>query len=253
MRFFVENEVFEKLDNVCFGVVVARGIDNVTNKSEIKDMLESNISSICEQIANQNVKEHPRIVPYRDAFIKLGFNPNKFAPSVEALITRIAKKGQLPAINNVVDLANAVSIKHILPIGAHDIDLLKDQITVRLSVAGDSFSPFGVSEPEALEPGEVVVALRSAPVNVFRHLSAAARGVHGHDGQISLVEALGQLRGTSAREMLTDRFSERPAELGIRAEKVSACCSDCLRRERLGMASSYPDQAPKKDECSSHA
>ena len=158
MRFFVENEVFEKLDNVCFGVVVARGIDNVTNKSEIKDMLESNISSICEQIANQNVKEHPRIVPYRDAFIKLGFNPNKFAPSVEALITRIAKKGQLPVINNVVDLANAVSIKHILPIGAHDIDLLKDQITVRLSVAGDSFSPFGVSEPEALEPGELVYA-----------------------------------------------------------------------------------------------
>ncbi len=158
MRFLVENKVFDQLENVCFGVVVARGIDNVTNKQEIKDMLGKSIKDISEQLSNENIKEHPKIMPYRNAFLKLGFNPNKFAPSVEALISRIVKKGQLPGINNIVDLVNAISIKYILPIGAHDIAPLNDDITVRFSVDGDSFIPFGAAEPELITPGELIYA-----------------------------------------------------------------------------------------------
>ena len=158
MRFVVEENVFDKLESVCFGVVVAGGIDNIINKHVIQDMLEKSIRDIGEQLSNENIKEHPKIVPYRNAFLKLGFNPNKFAPSVEALISRIVKKGQLPGINNIVDLANAISIKYILPIGAHDLSLLNDDITVRFSVDGDSFIPFGAAEPELLAPGELIYA-----------------------------------------------------------------------------------------------
>ena len=158
MRFLVEDNVFDKLESVCFGVVVARGIDNAANKSEIKDMLEESIRATGEQMGKDKIKESPKIVPYRNAFTKLGFNPNKFAPSVEALISRILKKGELPGINNIVDLVNAISIKYILPIGAHDMDLLKDDITVRFSVAGDRFIPFGAAEPEILDAGELVYA-----------------------------------------------------------------------------------------------
>ncbi|KUO53512.1 MAG: hypothetical protein APF76_11930 [Desulfitibacter sp. BRH_c19] len=158
MRFTVEENVFKTLEDVCFGVVVARGVDNATKNNEIKDMLENSIREISEQLKGENIKEHPKIIPYRNAFGKLGFNPNKFAPSVEALVTRILKGNQIPNINNVVDLANSISIKHILPIGAHDIDLVQDDITVRFSATGDSFIPFGASEPELLETGELVYA-----------------------------------------------------------------------------------------------
>ena len=158
MKFLIEEDVFNTLEDVCFGVVVARGIDNVTKNNKIEQILTASIREISNQIKDTNIKKHPGIIPYRDAFVKLGFNPNKFAPSIEALLSRISKGGNIPNINNVVDIANAISIKHMLPIGAHDMDLAQDSITVRFSVAGDSFIPFGTNEPESLDSGELVYA-----------------------------------------------------------------------------------------------
>ena len=158
MRFYVEDSVFNILEDVCFGVVVARGIDNTTRVNVIKEMLENNIKEIAAEMGDAKIKEHAKIVPYRNAFLQLGFNPNKFAPSVEALIGRVIKGGQVPCINNIVDLANAVSVKYVLPIGAHDLDLAEGDIAVRFSVNGDSFIPFGATEAESPEPGELVYA-----------------------------------------------------------------------------------------------
>ncbi len=167
MKFFVDQKVFQKLGHVCFGVVVAKGMDNTTKKHEIAGLLEQNIRNIKEQFKDVKIKEHPAILPYRNAFIQLGFNPNKFASSVEALITRVQKGGQIPNINNVVDLVNAMSLKYVLPIGAHDMDITREDIVVRFSVAGDEFIPFGTEEPELLEPGELVYA-RGNHVNTRR-------------------------------------------------------------------------------------
>ena len=154
----VEDSVFDMLENVCFGVVVAWGMNNKTRTTMILEILERNIGEVFSNMGSTKVKEHPKITPYREAFTRLGFNPNKFTPSVEALLTRILKRGQIPGINNVVDLANAVSIKYILPIGAHDMDLAGDDIKVRFTAEGDSFVPFGTTEAEFPEPGELVYA-----------------------------------------------------------------------------------------------
>lgn len=162
MRFVVEDRVFDKLDDLCFGVVVARGIDNMKKLDGIKEMLDNSISAIMAEMGEAKIKEHSKIIPYRHAFVQLGFNPNKFAPSVEALISRILKGGQMPSINNIVDLANAVSLKYVLPIGAHDLDMAKDDLAVRFSADGDSFIPFGAAAAESPEPGELVYASGSA-------------------------------------------------------------------------------------------
>jgi len=158
MRFVVEDRVFDRLDDWCFGIVVARGIDNMKKLDGIKEMLDNSISTIMAEMGEAKIKEHPKITPYRQAFVRLGFNPNKFAPSVEALISRILKGGQLPSINNIVDLTNAVSLEYVLPIGAHDLDLAIDDLAVRFSADGDSFIPFGTATAESPEPGELVYA-----------------------------------------------------------------------------------------------
>ena len=40
MRFIVEKEIFEKLPNACFGIVMAKGIDNGKAYPEIDQFLE---------------------------------------------------------------------------------------------------------------------------------------------------------------------------------------------------------------------
>lgn len=159
MKFRVEKEIFEKLPNACFGVVMARGIDNAKVYPEIDGLLEESIHLAARRFEGKKVKEEPDILPYREAFRALGMNPNKYLCSIEALFTRIAKGKGMPHIDPVVDLGNAISLKYTLPMGAHDLGGSEEDICIRLAKEGDTFLPFGGETEETLDCGEVVYAV----------------------------------------------------------------------------------------------
>ena len=159
MKFSVSKEVFEKLDNVCFGIVVAKGIDNTKENIEAKEALIKVIGECEEKYKDTKIKEMEEISYYRDAFKKLDINPNKFMSSIEAMLTRVSKGKGLPSINPIVDIGNAVSLKYTLPLGAHDIETLYGDISVKLSKSGDTFIPLGTDEVEILPDGELTYAV----------------------------------------------------------------------------------------------
>ena len=162
MYYQVSQEFFDKLPNACFGAVAVRGLDNTHDIPELEQMLAENVAACETYFAGKKPKETEDILPYRAAFTALGINPNKFLCSIEALLTRIAKGKGFPHINAAVDLGNAVSIKHRLPMGAHDLDTMIDgAFGVRVSEEGDTFLPFGAEEREPVEAGEVVYATGS--------------------------------------------------------------------------------------------
>ena len=156
MFYRIADEVFEKLPDMCVGVVVVRGLDNHSQYPRIAELLHAGIGEREAYFDGKKVKEDPLILPYREAFRAVDINPNKFLCSIEALFTRIAKKKGFPEINAIVDLGNAVSLKYGLPIGAHDLATMKDGLEVRLAQEGDMFMPFGGTETEKPDPGEVV-------------------------------------------------------------------------------------------------
>ena len=159
MKFSVKKEVFEKLPKACFGVVVAKGIDNGKAYPEIDRLLDESIEAAAQHFQGKNVKEASDILPYREAFRALGINPNKYPCSIEALFTRIAKGKGMPHINPIVDLGNAVSLKYTLPMGAHDLGGGSEDICIRLARPGDTFLPFGGITEESPDNGEVVYAV----------------------------------------------------------------------------------------------
>ncbi|MBP2653249.1 MAG: hypothetical protein H6Q73_818 [Firmicutes bacterium] len=158
MKFVVDKEVFEHLEDVCFGVVFAKGINNREAISQIGELLDYSIQGVENKFVGQKVKESPEMIPYRQAFVKLGINPNKFLSSIEAMASRIEKKKGFPKINPVVDIGNAVSLKFLVPLGAHDVDSAAGDIVVRFSQEGDMFIPFGEKKAEVLEKGELIYA-----------------------------------------------------------------------------------------------
>lgn len=158
MQFTIEDSVFETLPEVCFGVVVARDLDNRAAQPMIRERLEQSIGVTREKFSGRTLKEHPDLRCYREAFQKLGINPNKFPSSVEALTARVVKGGSLPDINGAVNLVNAISLKYTLPMGAHDLDGVQGDLTVRFSRPGDQFTPFGQDTPETVDEGELVYA-----------------------------------------------------------------------------------------------
>lgn len=160
MKFIVEKEVFDKLDDVCFGIVVAKGIDNTKQIEKIQTLLEAGIEANEKKYEGKKVKESEEVACYRDAFREIGINPNKFMSSIEAMLTRVSKKKGLPSISPIVDIGNAMSLKYYLPMGAHDIDTIAPQdVEVRFSREGDKFIPFGETEAEILDKGELVYAV----------------------------------------------------------------------------------------------
>lgn len=159
MRFVVADEVFEQLRDVCFGIVVARGVNNQQPNEHIANLLAQSIAGIETKFATSKVKEAFEILPYREAFTTLGMNPNKFMSSIEAMASRIEKGKGFPQINPIVDLGNAISLKYLVPMGAHDLESATGDIAVRFSRQGDRFTPFGEQVEEQLEAGELIYSV----------------------------------------------------------------------------------------------
>ena len=149
MKFTIEKNVFQKVENLCIGIVVAKGIKNESYNSIIVRQLQETVTDKRAKLKSRNVKE----------ISDLNINANKFPSSIEALLDRISKGGEIPSINAVVDLVNIISLKHNVAIGAHDMDTFIDGLTVRHSSINDMYVTFGNKcEDRVVEEGELIYA-----------------------------------------------------------------------------------------------
>ncbi|MCX5515906.1 hypothetical protein C3941_05290 [Kaistia algarum] len=112
------------------------------------------------------LSEIPGIAAWRRAYRAFGIKKTSYRSSVERLVKNVLADRPLPAINGFVDAYNAVSLAHVLPIGADDLDKLVGDIAFRYSRPGDSFLDMaGGEEGEGGAPaddppkqGEIVYA-----------------------------------------------------------------------------------------------
>ena len=95
---------------------------------------------------------------WREAFGAFGAKPKKTPSSVDALRNRIAKTGELPSINPVVDIYNAVSVKFALPVGGEDLDTYFGQPRLVRASGTELFDTArdGTDVVETVDPGEVI-------------------------------------------------------------------------------------------------
>lgn len=159
MKFEIKPEIFAKLPKMCVGVVIAQQVDNSQAYPEIEAMLEQAVAAAQKQFKDVQVKQDPLIVPYREAFRKLGINPNRYPCSVEAMFKRLSKGKSLPHINPLVDLNNTISLQYALPMGTHTLDGATDDVEMRLAETGDSFEALGSDKIETPDENEVVYAV----------------------------------------------------------------------------------------------
>lgn len=159
MKFIVTPEIFEKLPDLYVGVVVAKEVDNSQNYPKINELLNKYMKFSQEKFDGVNVKQNDEIISYREAFRKIGINPNRYPCSAEALFKRLSKGKDLPHINPLVDLNNAISLKYTLPMGTHSLDGIEDNIMMRVAQPGDNFIPLGTDKVEEPDEEEVVYAV----------------------------------------------------------------------------------------------
>jgi DNA/RNA-binding domain of Phe-tRNA-synthetase-like protein len=152
----IEEDVFARFPDYLRGVVIAEDVRNGESPPALVEMLRESEASMRRQLSLDRLTEHPLIAPWREAFRVLGIKPSEFRVSIEALARRVLRDQELPSINALVDIGNIISLKRLVPTGGHAIDLLTQDIALRLASGKEDFIPFGTDQLEHPLPGEIV-------------------------------------------------------------------------------------------------
>jgi DNA/RNA-binding domain of Phe-tRNA-synthetase-like protein len=108
----------------------------------------------------------------------MGLKPTQYRCASEALLRRLRKEKTLPRLNALVDLCNAVSAAHAVPVAAFDLDRISGDLTVRPAAGDEAYLTFaGATEHPA--PGEIVFAddVGSAHARRWTNRQSAASAV----------------------------------------------------------------------------
>lgn len=138
------------------GVVAAFGLNNASPNDRIENLLKSEITRAHEEFQNTDLKHCDQFNMYRQAMQEAGIKASKYPCSIEALLSRVAKHGELPFISPAVNLGNYISLKYRVPVGVHDIDTLTEgMLCVRPADESDC-AAYKTEEKDALTVGEPV-------------------------------------------------------------------------------------------------
>ena len=156
MKFIIDQSVFDLLPNLVIAVPIIRGFDNTKGRPEALTLLRQTEANIKASMTLENFWQDKRVTIYLDAFKKFGTDPEIRRPAHIALIKRVLEGGQLPDINPIVNIYNAMSVKYLTPFGGENLDVLKGNFRLYIAKGGEQWFPIGAEKAKPALAGEVV-------------------------------------------------------------------------------------------------
>ena len=157
VRFIIDESFRPLFPEALVGIVVARGIDNRRGVSGAQAELAAAATLATTAIGDADLATHPAVAPWREAYRRFGVKPSRYRSSIEGLL-RTARSGEVRSINPLVDLYNAVSLRHLLPCGGEDRDAITGDLRLTAAAGGEPFVPLGSVAELPPATGEVVYA-----------------------------------------------------------------------------------------------
>lgn len=105
--------------------------------------LEAVQSAAAAAPEDPGVRNERSIEATRQAVRALGWNPNRYRVSSEALLKRIKKGDRVPSVNNVVDINNILSLESGWPVGSYNVAKLVPPVELRLGRAEEEYAAIG--------------------------------------------------------------------------------------------------------------
>jgi DNA/RNA-binding domain of Phe-tRNA-synthetase-like protein len=162
----IAGEIFDAFPDVLIGVVAFQGVRNAGESAELAELLRGEEDAAARLLGESGapITEHPHVAPWREAYRKFGAKPKDHPSSIENLLRRVLKGHRLPHVNRLVDLYNAVSLRHLVPVGGEDLDAVEGDVELRFATDREPSvrllgEPADSSRPP--KPGEVIYADRA--------------------------------------------------------------------------------------------
>ena len=157
--FVAENSFWELFPQAAVGVVVVKGMKPAAQIPQedvdaIAALLDRANIDAERHLTSDTISENAPVKAWRDAY-RL-FKTKKGARcSIENLLKRVLKDNPVGSITPAVDVYNAVSLKHALPVGGEDLDAIAGNLRLGITEGGDAFMPLGENEDDPTLPGEL--------------------------------------------------------------------------------------------------
>jgi len=137
------------------GAVIFRNVRVGEASAELRAEAAQEINAVRARFADMaTVRAVPEVAAFREILRTMGVNLKKTQPSVERLLSLALKRGALPAINNLVDAYNLISIRSLCSLGAHDLDRITPPVALRLLTGQETFTPLGQDRAMPIAAGE---------------------------------------------------------------------------------------------------
>lgn len=110
------------------------------------------------RFAPDSLSPHPTVAALRSLFRAAGCDPTRYRPSSEALLRRVLKGEDLPAIHPLVDLNNCLSVELAVPCCVVGEGSIAPPVVLRAGRAGESYEslrgPFNLEGKPLLADAE---------------------------------------------------------------------------------------------------
>lgn len=143
MDYYVEKKLLDHGLKIVF--VEIRGFDNKELREEYKAFRDTKEKELIEN--HRLIETDSILLGFHKLHENLGISKRKNIPASENLIRLLEKNQSLHPLNKVVDLYNLISIESGLCLGAHDLENVVGNVTLRMLHGDETYIPLGMSEP----------------------------------------------------------------------------------------------------------
>lgn len=130
------------------------GVANRRSDDDFDALRNESLAQLRTDFAGDAWKEDPVLRGFREIHARAGVSNRDFPSASESLVRRLARKGDLPSLNLLVDIYNLVSLETRLALGAHDARHIAWPVVLRRTRGDERYLPIGASVPESVRPGE---------------------------------------------------------------------------------------------------
>lgn len=127
----IQPELSELFPELTIGCILAE-----VQVTASDDVLKEEMGLLCDKLVPdltpESIRRHPVVEMTKNAYRKMGKDPNRYRPAAESLLRRLASGKGLYHVNNMVDILNMVSLATGFSIGGYDRDKIQGSITFGL-------------------------------------------------------------------------------------------------------------------------
>ena len=154
--FAYDDAVAERYPTIRAGVIHATRLANGPSSPELLEEYRAEQQAASERLKVTAIADLPPVAAWRRVFTGFGAKPTQHRNAAEALLRRLAKYGDIPTINTLVDIGNLVSIRYAMPVAVFDQASIASSTTVRFATGAELFTDLGSPEIVHPDPGEVI-------------------------------------------------------------------------------------------------